>query len=85
MIREYFLYQEQINFPSFFRRIFERDDLPLDVSMSDLNIPGLLRNNLVLDRSPRSPGETDEEDEEYFLCGEIEDEDLPWDLEEVDW
>jgi hypothetical protein len=85
VIREYLAYTEQINFPSFFHRIFEREDLPLDVSMSDLNIPGLLRNNLVLDRSPRSPGESDGEDEEYFLCAEIEDEDLPWDLEEFDW
>ncbi len=84
MIREYFVYQEQINFPSFFRRIFERDHLLLDISMSDLKIPGLLRNNLMLGRSPRSPGESDGEDEEYFLCAEIEDEDPPWDIEEVD-
>ena len=41
------------------------------------------KKNLLLDREGREAGAGDWED--YFFCAEIEDDDLPWDITEVDW
>jgi hypothetical protein len=43
----------------------------------------LLKNQLQFDKSGAQPGSGKFED--YFLCPEIGDEVLPWDLTEVDW
>lgn len=43
---------------------------------------GLLKSKLVLDKGHQA-GVGDCED--CFLCAEVEDEDLPWDVDENDW
>jgi hypothetical protein len=43
----------------------------------------LLVNNLVLDRTGYAAGEGDYES--YFLCANVEEEEMPWDKGEVDW
>jgi len=84
-LSDYLRNQGEMNFPKFFRRVLEYQGLPEDIDMDDLNIPDLLRNNLVLDRTTRLPGKDHTTDEDYFLCAEIDDEDPPWDLNETDW
>jgi len=48
-----------------------------------LGLDDLLRNKLALDRNARVSGMDGANNS--FLCVEISDEDLPWDLEETDW
>lgn len=43
----------------------------------------LMKNNLTIDQSKDSPGRG--RFSNYFLCGEILDEDLPWDVTEKEW
>lgn len=45
----------------------------------------LLKNNLKLDRTRMDSGQADFELQGHFLCAEIADEDLPWDVNEMDW
>lgn len=73
----------QLNLPNFFRNIADMDDLPGGFEVDDLCLTDLLMNNLVLDGKWLIPGEDSVED--YFLCAAIKDEDLPWNLEEIDW
>ncbi|TGO15335.1 hypothetical protein BTUL_0041g00190 [Botrytis tulipae] len=45
----------------------------------------LLKNNLALGCSRQDPGKVGGIFEKTFLCTEIEDNELPWDSEEIDW
>jgi len=45
----------------------------------------ILRNNLTLCPSREQPGDYGSWCVDYFLCLELEDEDLPWDLNQRDW
>lgn len=45
----------------------------------------LIKNNLTLGCSLQDPGKVDGIFEKTFLCTEIEDDEFPWDLEEIDW
>lgn len=72
-----------LNLPTIFRTTVSSNELRFNVSIEQLYLLAVLKNNLVLDRNQRVAGEGGEED--YFLSGEIEDEDLPWDLTEMDW
>lgn len=48
------------------------------------NLSKLLKNNLFLDQG-NGLGVASFKDEEYLLCAKIEDDDMPWDLEEFDF
>ncbi|KAH7355137.1 hypothetical protein BKA65DRAFT_581836, partial [Rhexocercosporidium sp. MPI-PUGE-AT-0058] len=43
----------------------------------------LMVNNLRLDHSGFGSGENG--DDNYFLCANIEDDEMPWDVDEIDW
>lgn len=47
------------------------------------NLAFVLKSNLVLDKSGMSAGE--EKCKLLFLCGDINDCDLPWDVTQDDW
>ncbi|KAF7903497.1 uncharacterized protein EAF01_006546 [Botrytis porri] len=48
-------------------------------------ILSLLKNNLALGCTGEDSGKEDGAFEETYLCTEIEDDELPWDLEKMDW
>lgn len=74
--------------PLYYRRLYDlngKTGVPLALSR---RLVGLMRNNLCLDRSgigagQRDPVKTVQGNEDWFLCGEIEDCDLPWVVEEA--
>ncbi|TGO48390.1 hypothetical protein BOTNAR_0478g00080 [Botryotinia narcissicola] len=45
----------------------------------------VIKNNLALGCSRQDPGKVGGIFEKTFLCTEIEDDEFPWDLEEIDW
>ncbi len=77
----------RLSFPCFFRNIDTCSGhlMPRNFFDDDLELSELLKNNLVLNRLELRSGDEDEEEADYFLCAEIEDEDLPWDITELDW
>jgi len=81
--QEYLTDRLPLSLPKFFRNIVNNDINIDGRTLDPLCLSDLLRNNLVLDQAGRVAGWGDEED--CFLCAEIEDEDLPWDPEEHDW
>ncbi|KAM0143542.1 hypothetical protein ACHAO1_000643 [Botrytis cinerea] len=48
-------------------------------------MPDLLKNNLTLGCTGEIPGRKDSVFEHTFLCTEVEDDEFPWDMEEMDW
>jgi hypothetical protein len=64
-----------LNLPKFFGKIVDTNELPYDVDISDLYLTELLENNLMLAGQCKVAGKDDVDD--YFLCANIEDEDLP--------
>lgn len=70
---------EKTSFPEYFRQLSQRKaDLRIESNLEEI-----LKNNLVLGRNEIVAGTGAFKD--YFLCASIEDEDLPWDLTEIDW
>jgi hypothetical protein len=48
----------------------------------------VLRNRLILNKDDESPGDGRDsvgELQDFFFCGELADEDIPWDITETDW
>ncbi|RDL32969.1 uncharacterized protein BP5553_08408 [Venustampulla echinocandica] len=75
---------QMINLPMYYRKLSDEVRFARDAAEIKMLLNDLLENNLKL--SPfrlRKAGEDMLSDS--FLCGEIDDDDLPWDLEETDW
>lgn len=53
------------------------------LNQMDEDLVNLLENKSVLVRPNNDIGKDDLEDQ--FLCAEVDDEDLPWDITENDW
>lgn len=51
---------------------------------SEPNLDYLMSKKLVFNHR-MNVGEEDNGTEDHFLCAEIDDEDLPWDVKEIDW
>jgi hypothetical protein len=69
--------------PSIYRDLSEFDSKEGDYVFIPI-LRELLENKLVLgERGSKSLGYGELDD--YFLCAEIDDEDLSWDVKEVDW
>lgn len=74
--------------PLYYRRLYDlhgKSGVPLALSR---RLVGLMKNNLCLDRSGIGAGQRDQVktvvgNEDWFLCAEIEDCDLPWVVEEA--
>lgn len=61
-------------------------DLSLGIGFADFrdSIEGLLKKKSTLVSTNGNPGAKGDL-EDCFLCGEIEDDDLPWDTQSIDW
>ena len=68
-----------------YRKIYERWGKTTDPELQTLKeqLTLLMENKLVLDRGRAQPGV--DEFKFVFLCAEIYDRELPWDMEELDW
>ncbi len=73
-ISEWRQYQDGVSLPVYFRKVH---------SMGLIDASKLLTNNLVLHGRDYLAGEGDYQD--WFLCAEISDEDLPWDITQTEW
>ncbi|KAE8442861.1 hypothetical protein EG329_002603 [Mollisiaceae sp. DMI_Dod_QoI] len=73
-ISEWRQYQDGVSLPVYFRKVH---------SMGLIDASKLLTNNLVLQGRDYLAGEGDYQD--WFLCAEISDEDLPWDITQTEW
>jgi hypothetical protein len=69
-----------ISLPLYYRNMY--NNLSAYKTLRESVAP-LVKNNLAFAGSGNSSGETLYNDS--FLCAEIEDEDLPWDITEFDW
>ncbi|KAF7945861.1 uncharacterized protein EAE97_004899 [Botrytis byssoidea] len=65
---------------SFYDLLKEVETMELSVLMFSV-----IKNNLALGCSRQDPGKVGGIFEKTFLCTEIEDDEFPWDLEEIDW
>ena len=79
-------WETDICFPRYFRSLskiayWEETKLHEDDVIDQFD--AVLKKNLLFGREGREAGVGDWED--YFFCAEIEDDDLPWDITEVDW
>jgi hypothetical protein len=70
----------RIFYPWYFRRIADAPEPYSD----DRMLRDILKNNLVLQQHLKA-GDSDACLVDHFLCAEISDEDLPWDVNEIDW
>jgi hypothetical protein len=69
--------------PWFYRKLYESSGDLEPIILIKETIGPLLRNKLALNPKCEQSGEGKYED--YFLCLEIYDDDLPWNTEETDW
>ncbi|CZT06610.1 uncharacterized protein RAG0_12292 [Rhynchosporium agropyri] len=69
----------------FYRHLFNQWEVDQEEGMESIleALRGLLENNLVLERKGGLAGEA--EYKHGFLCAEISDSELPWNMEEEDW
>lgn len=68
-----------VEFPWLLRYIISANPEILDEGSCE----GLLRSSIVLEKGVYEAGK--ENCEDNFLCAEVTDEDLPWDVNETDW
>lgn len=54
-----------------------------DAMLNSANCVGLLESQLFLKNGEYEVGRSSCKD--YFLCAEVADDDLPWDINELDW
>jgi hypothetical protein len=74
--------KDALDLPYFYRRIHTRACSENITEFKDMLSP-ILKNNLILDRTGGIAG--DGQYEGFFLCIEIDDDDLPWDHTQLDW
>ncbi|KAF7911437.1 uncharacterized protein EAF01_002944 [Botrytis porri] len=79
------VYGGQVSLPEYFQTFGEDSSGIFALAVSDI-----LKNELIFNKSLRAgdilfPGKTQNDIQAHFLCAEIKDEDLPWDLNETDW
>ncbi|KAK0120714.1 hypothetical protein ONS96_010917 [Cadophora gregata f. sp. sojae] len=53
------------------------------MKMAKSELDGLMRNNLRLDRT--NFGSASDHNDDYFLCADIKDDEMPWDSDVIDW
>ena len=69
--------------PLYYRKLYEKDGLYYEVETAfKEKIGPLMENNLALYRVGNM---RDSVKENYFLCVTIDDEDLPWDMTQIEW
>jgi hypothetical protein len=73
----------KIVLPNLYRLM--HDNLSRNLNHIQDHFGGLLENQLKLRSSWGRPGESSTWCEDYFLCLEIDDEELPWDINQPDW
>ncbi|KAF7958335.1 hypothetical protein EAE96_001886 [Botrytis aclada] len=76
---------DRASLPEYFRAFGEESSGVFALAVSDI-----LQNRLIFNKSLRAgdnqfSGNTYYDVQSHFLCAEIKDEDLPWDLNETDW
>ncbi|KAF7917924.1 uncharacterized protein EAE98_009952 [Botrytis deweyae] len=79
------VYRGQVSLPEYFQAFGEESSGIFALAVSDI-----LKNELIFNKSLRAgdilfPAKTHDDVQSYFLCAEIKDEDLPWDLNKTDW
>ncbi|TGO24739.1 hypothetical protein BPAE_0096g00450 [Botrytis paeoniae] len=79
------VYGGQVSLPEYFQAFGEESSGIFALAVSDI-----LKNELIFNKSLRAgdiifSGKTYNDVQSHFLCAEIKDEDLPWDLNETDW
>jgi hypothetical protein len=74
---------DEAELPAFYRELSKKQDDNKEYPFSNA-LKEVLENNLVLIRQGKELIESSDYDY-YFLCAEIDDEDLPWDVNEIDW
>ncbi|KUJ24557.1 uncharacterized protein LY89DRAFT_776649 [Mollisia scopiformis] len=81
----------RLKLPEFLRQIFRNS--PLIANLTKDRCGGLLDSKLVIDKGTYQVGVDDarrgrgglEDCNDRFFCAEIDDEDLPWDINETEW
>ncbi|TGO39697.1 hypothetical protein BHYA_0049g00330 [Botrytis hyacinthi] len=78
-------YRGQVSLPEYFQAFGEESSGIFALAVSDI-----LKNELIFNKSLRAgdivfPKKKHNDVQSYFLCTEIKDEDLPWDLNQTDW
>ncbi|TGO08202.1 hypothetical protein BTUL_0221g00190 [Botrytis tulipae] len=78
-------FRGQVSLPEYFQAFGEESSGIFARAVSDI-----LKNELIFNKPLRAgdivfPGKTPNDVQSYFLCVEIKDEDLPWDLNQTDW
>ncbi|TGO45071.1 hypothetical protein BCON_0426g00020 [Botryotinia convoluta] len=82
---EYTIYHGRISLPEYFQAFAEESQGNFSPAVKDI-----LKNELIFNKFLRAgdiefPLNLFQEIQSYFLCAEIKDEDLPWDLNATDW
>lgn len=81
--------QFPVHFPHFLREFetaVREGKIEGGITLSKcMQLEQLLSNKLELSREYRRPGSDDTEDSDTFLSARIENRDLPWDLDELEW
>lgn len=72
----------RIRLPEYYRKLYTYLGRGIPDSYEPLLKP-LVKNNLCLDRSGEVSGQGSYA--QYFLCADISDEDLPWNVHQDDW
>lgn len=72
-------FDETVLLPKFFQAVFQNTQ---DWGSSE-EITELLSNNVTLDRRVLVVGDRYKPDS--FFCAQIDDEDLPWDVNQIEW
>jgi hypothetical protein len=73
---------DRLNLPLYYRDLYESHDGSSSEIVRTV-LAHLFKKNLLLDKSGATAGF--DKYIEYFLCAEIDDEDLPWDINQKDW
>lgn len=76
--------KSKLRLSQYYRAVYEDIGHGILSDFKHLLLP-LLKSNLKLDTSGEISGQKDGKYAQCFLCAEIDDEDLPWDINQEDW
>ncbi|CAG8962365.1 hypothetical protein HYFRA_00014162 [Hymenoscyphus fraxineus] len=74
--------EKRLRLPEYYRKLYARIGNGLPLSYESILKP-LLKSNLRLDRSGELSGKG--KYAQFFLCADIRDEDLPWNIQQEEW